>query len=184
MLVKTVVLTLFLLVSNTNSSEDYNRRDWGRWIDTDGDCQDTRQEVLIQESLVKPILSDDGCKVLKGRWLCPYTGQIITDPKLIDIDHMVPLKEAHESGGYKWPETLKKEYFNYLGDPEHLIAVHRSANRSKGSRSPDKWMPKYVPYHCAYLEDWINEKSRWQLKMDEVEGDFIIEKLTELGCYE
>ena len=51
----------------------YSRSDYKHWIDADKDCQDTRQEVLIAESLEKPILDEKGCKVISGKWFDPYT---------------------------------------------------------------------------------------------------------------
>ena len=32
-----------------------------------------------------------------GQWLAPYTNTVVTDPGKLDIDHMVPLGNAHDS---------------------------------------------------------------------------------------
>lgn len=152
---------------------EYDRASWGRWIDEDGDCQDTRQEVLIRESQVEATLDEKGCKVLTGRWLCPYTGNVITDPGLLDVDHVVPLKEAHDSGAHSWSAEEKKLYFNYLGKG-HLHAVSRSANRSKGSRAPDEWMPPNQDFRCQYAKDWLKAKYKWELDYDPEEADELV----------
>lgn len=158
-------------------ASDYNRNDWGRWTDLDKDCQDTRQEVLIQESLIEPVMDETGCSVLSGRWFCVFTGKFITDPSLLDIDHLVPLREAHDSGAKDWVSSMKKTYFNYLQDKRFLIVVDRSANRSKGARSPDQWMPPFKEYWCSYLKDWIYIKEKTSLEMDSKEKEFIIHEL-------
>jgi hypothetical protein len=148
----------------------YNRKDWGRWIDADKDCQDTRQEVLIAESIEPVTLDEKGCKVITGKWLCSFTGDLITDPRKLDIDHMVPLKEAHLSGGHIWEKAYKKAYANDLDDPQHLIAVSLSANRSKGSREPSDWLPPWEAYRCEYLRDWVTVKKAWELEIDYAEA--------------
>ena len=77
----------------------YDRHDWKHWTDADGDCQDARQEVLVAESRSAPgFRSDRKCRVKSGEWLSPYSNTVVTDPGKLDIDHMVPLGNAHASG--------------------------------------------------------------------------------------
>ena len=80
---------------------DYDRDDWKHWVDADGDCQDARQEVLVAESRSTiSFKTDRRCRVTAGQWLAPYTGTVVTDPGKLDVDHMVPLGNAHASGAW------------------------------------------------------------------------------------
>lgn len=143
----------------------YDRTEWDLWIDADGDCQDTRQEVLIQESLVMVTLDPRGCRVLAGMWQDEYTGNVYTDPGDLDIDHRVPLANAHRSGGWQWDLPRKRDYANDLSDPEHLVAVSASANRSKGDKGPEAWKPPLRQDWCHYASAWRAIKQRWNLSM-------------------
>ena len=113
----------------------YNRSNWNhRWIDADGDCQDTRAEVLIAESAVAVSFGVDGqCTVDGGRWLTPFTGTSVDFARILDIDHMVPLANAHRSGAREWSPQRQQEYFNDLSFDGHLIAVALSVTRSRGA---------------------------------------------------
>lgn len=174
------IIMLILALICISNAQTYNRSDWGAsWIDVDKDCQNTRQEVLIQESLIPVTLDSTGCKVVSGLWLCLYTGSIVTDPSKLDIDHLVPLENANASGGSEWPKAIKKEYANVLIKPFHLVAVLSSTNRSKQSKSPDQWMPSFKPFRCTYLHEWVNVKERWNLTMTEDEKKAIQTMLSE-----
>ena len=156
---------------------DYDRGTWGRWIDVDGDCQDTRQEVLIAESQ-EPVTFEAArqCRVASGLWTGPFTGKTFTDPSELDVDHVVPLANAHRSGGWAWDEDRRVAYANYLPSAAHLLAVEASANRSKGSRGPEGWSPPLESSWCDYAMDWIAIKSAWgltatsQAEVDALEG--------------
>ena len=142
----------------------YNRGDWRHWVDEDRDCQDTRNEVLLMESLIEVTYrSNQQCRVASGRWFAPYSGTTVTVPGELDIDHMVPLANAHQSGSWQWSSEQKRLYANYLTDPNHLIAVTARANRSKGARGPDEWKPTDRAYWCQYSVNWITIKNRWDL---------------------
>ena len=67
----------------------YDRGLYGAWIDADGDDEDTRQEVLIDESFddLDMVPRGNKWKVASGFWICPYTGRYFTDPSDLDIDH-------------------------------------------------------------------------------------------------
>ena len=157
---------------------DYDRQDWKHWTDADRDCQDARNEVLIAESrTVITYRSDKKCKVATGEWLAPYSNTIVTDPGKLDVDHMVPLGNAHGSGAWQWSANRREQYANYLKDPQHLIAVTASANHSKGARGPEDWKPADRSYWCQYAVDWITIKYSWALTVTQGEHDALAEML-------
>lgn len=144
----------------------YRRESFQLWIDADGDGCNTREEVLIAESTSRPQVDAYGCKVVAGDWWSPYDNTTHTDPSGLDIDHLVPLKEAWDSGAWAWSGAQRRAYANDLSDPRPLIAVTAAVNRSKGDKDPSNWLPSNSGYLCTYVSDWVAVKSRWALSMD------------------
>ena len=144
---------------------EYNREDWGNWIDEDGDGLNTRHEVLAEESLIKPVISNN--KVVSGKWFDKYTGKYFTNPSDLDIDHLVPLKNAYISGASNWSKKKKNRYYNYLKYDNHLIAVSKSANRNKSDKSPVDWLPPNKEYQCEYVREWFKIKTAWELAIED-----------------
>ena len=171
-----------MLVINVASVQpgipEYDRGDWKHWADYDKDCQNIRHEVLIAESLV-PVEFKTGneCQVQAGRWFGAFAGRHLENAGYMDVDHMVPLQNAHLSGGWEWASAKKEEYANYLKDPDHLIAVSSRANRSKGARGPEDWKPSDETYWCRYATDWTEIKAEWDLTMTQPEAEAVAEML-------
>jgi hypothetical protein len=145
------------------SPDGYDRDLFKHWIDADGDCQDTREEVLIAESRV-PL---DGCTVTEGEWFSPYDHETWTASSDVDIDHLVPLKEAWDSGAAAWGDHRRLRYANDLRDPRSLVAVTDNVNQSKGDRDVAEWRPTFGV--CAYVRHWTAVKLRWGLAVDSTE---------------
>ena len=157
---------------------DYDRGEWKHWVDADGDCQDARQEVLVEESLDQVTFETDReCRVEAGQWYGAFTAVYVDDPGDLDIDHMVPLKNAHLSGAWRWDADIREEYANYLQEENHLIAVTAGANRSKGAKGPEEWGPPALDYWCQYATDWTEVKARWGLTMTKVESEIVMDML-------
>ena len=156
----------------------YDRDDWRHWTDEDGDCQDARHEVLIEESRAAITYKNDReCQVVTGEWFGVFTGTTVTEAGDLDIDHLVPLKNAHQSGGWAWTPERKEQYANNLEYPGHLIAVTAGANRSKGAKSPDEWRPPNESYWCEYAVAWIAVKQTWELSATPQEAEALEEML-------
>tara|TARA_B100001996_G_C18658551_1_gene592170 strand:+ start:199 stop:1821 length:1623 start_codon:yes stop_codon:yes gene_type:complete len=162
-----------------NEIPRYNREEWNSWIDEDEDCQNTRHEVLQLESFVSVLFSSDNtCYVQSGKWFDPYNGEYIYFASDLDIDHFVPLYNAHISGGWEWSEEKKTDFANNITDPDILIAVKNSSNREKSASSPDEWKPANEFYWCEYAYDWIRIKDEWNLSVTNSEWNALLSMLT------
>jgi Protein of unknown function (DUF1524) len=82
------------------------------------------------------------CAVSRGRWVSSYDGATWIIPSDVDIDHVVALKEAWESGARTWSATNRQRFANDLGHGWTLEAVTDNVNASKGDRDPAAWLPR------------------------------------------
>lgn len=166
-------------VTNPIPATPYNRKDWPHWIDEDGDCQNTRQELLIATSKVSVQFKDARhCTVIYGKWYGVYTGKTFTKASDVDIDHIVPLAHAHRHGADNWTRKQRKAFAN---DFENLLVVADSVNRSKSDKAPDEWLPPLKSYWCEYGKRWEHVKDKYRLWYSKQER-ITLNQLTET-CY-
>ncbi|MFI9297564.1 HNH endonuclease family protein [Streptomyces gardneri] len=145
-------------------------RHWNAGLDTaDGGCN-TRAEVLLAEAVESPAVAA-GCKLSGGKWLSYYDGQEVNDPGKLDIDHMVPLAEAWDSGASAWDAQRREAYANDQDAATSLVAVTARSNRAKADRDPAEWMPPLPDANCRYVSEWTATKLRWGLTVDQAEAD-------------
>ena len=137
--------------------------------DLDGDGCDTRSEVLQVESITPAQVDIFGCTVVQGDWISPYDAMTSSNPGEFEIDHVVPLKEAWDSGAWAWNVLALVAYANDLSDQRGLRAVSVTTNRSKGDRDPSNWLPPSAAAVCPYIADWVDIKARRGLSMDQSE---------------
>ena len=170
----TYVTARGLLAKLTTASEagfaSYDRAKFQYPTDANGDCQNTRAEVLLQETRVRATFtSASKCVVKYGTWYSWYDGVTSKSASTIQIDHLVPLYEAWTSGARKWNAATRKAYANDITYGPSLAAVSASANLSKGSKDPAQWLPPLASSRCKYAIQWVQVKYRWKLTVDSAE---------------
>jgi hypothetical protein len=151
-----------LTVAVPDTGAHYDRAQWGDWVGQGNSC-DTRAIVLKQQD--PGVQAGTRCKINAGKWTSPYDGAVVTDAKNLDIDHIVPVKEANISGARNWTAEQRSTFYN---DPENLVAVSFSSNRSKGDSDPAHWRPTRA-YWCQYATHYATVKVRYHLTVDQDE---------------
>lgn len=166
--------TLPVLPVRPEMPESYNRSEWKHWTDRDANCRNTRTEILIQASTLPVQFKDErSCRVAAGNWICPYSRRVLNDARQVELDHVVPLAEAHRSGGWRWNSWQKEEFAN---DPLNLLPVYGATNRAKRDRDPAEWLPEHN--RCPYLRRWVAIKKKYRLHADAEE----MEAIKRSGC--
>lgn len=155
-------------------SDGYTRAAFRHWNAgaVKGDGCNTRAEVLIAEATEAPSISAD-CKISDGEWWSYYDAQKVEDAQALEVDHVVPLAEAWDSGASTWSAVRREAYANDLDAPASLVAVTDRTKKSKAEQDPAQWLPPLPSAHCRYVSEWVSTKLRWDLAADPAELDAV-----------
>ncbi|MFE9069331.1 HNH endonuclease family protein [Streptomyces violaceusniger] len=154
-----------LTVVPEDDAPGYSRAKFPHWATQYGTC-DTREIVLARDG--DQVTQDGQCRATVGTWRSAYDGTVLDAASKVDIDHVVPLKEAWRSGASQWTTADRRAFANDLAHSQ-LIAVSARSNRSKSDRDPSDWQPDLASYHCTYARAWISVKHAYALTTDQEE---------------
>lgn len=160
-----------LKVKNNVSGSSYNRsKNFGSgWKDFNKNSCDERQDTLKRDMSKIKYKDKKKCVVSSGTLHDAYTGKKINwkrGANTVDIDHVVSLKNAWISGAQNLSTAQRQKLAN---DPLNLMASHASANRSKGDKSADKWLPSKKAFKCQYVANQISVKKKYVLSVTTAE---------------
>ena len=173
LLICAVHFTLCTIASAQNIPR-YDRKDFGGWADGDRDCQNTRHELLAELSTGPVKYSANGCRVVAGRWLDPYTNRIFKQSSDLDIDHLVPLHWAWQRGAWQWSRQKRRDFAN---DHRNLFAVDDGTNQSKGAKGPLQWLPPSTQFHCSYVTRFWRVVRMYELSIAEGERQEMVKQI-------
>jgi len=149
----------------TENRTGYSRDLFPTWITISGTCN-TREYILKRDG--SNVVTDSACAATSGSWYSPYDGATWTAASDVDIDHLVPLAEAWDSGASAWTTARRQSFANDVTRPQ-LLAVTDNVNQSKGDQDPATWMPSVTSYRCTYVRAWVQVKYYYGLSVDSAE---------------
>jgi len=167
-----------LEVKGRAAKTGYARSQFPHWSDPDRNGCDARNDTLKRD--LTQISFKGGtrdCKVLTGQLLDPFSGKVIafsSTKSMIDIDHVVALSNAWQTGAAYFDKTKRAAIAN---DPLNLIAVDAKLNRQKGDADAATWLPPLKSYRCDYVARQIAVKAKYGLWVTQPEKGAIIKLL-------
>ncbi|MCX5263216.1 HNH endonuclease family protein [Streptomyces sp. NBC_00199] len=154
----------------------YDRDLFPTWITISGTCN-TREYILKRDGT--NVVTNSACTATSGSWYSPYDGATWSAASDLDIDHLVPLAEAWDSGASAWTTARRQSFANDVTRPQ-LIAVTDNVNQSKSDQDPAEWMPSVTSYRCTYVRAWVQVKYYYDLSVDSAEKSALTSYLA--GC--
>ena len=167
-----------LEVKGRAAKTGYARSQFPHWSDPDRNGCDARNDTLKRDLTQISFKSGTrDCKVLTGQLLDPFSGKVITFSSTksnIDIDHVVALSNAWQTGAAYFDKTKRQQIAN---DPLNLLSVDFSLNRQKGDGDAATWLPPLKSYRCDYVARQIAVKAKYGLWVTQPEKSAIIKLL-------
>ena len=156
----------------------YARSQFPHWSDPDRNGCDARNDTLKRDltNITYKVGTRD-CKVIAGQLLDPFSGKVITfstTKVVIDIDHVVALSNAWQTGAAYFDKNKRSQIAN---DPLNLLAVDSKLNRQKGDGDAATWLPPYKAFRCEYVARQVAVKAKyglWVTKPEKVAIDKIL----------
>jgi hypothetical protein len=144
---------------------------------------DTRNDMLrrdLVDVVIKP--GTNGCAVLRGTLNDPYTGTSFAFQRgpgssaEVQIDHMVSLSDAWQTGAQQWDEFTRR---NFANDPRNLQATLGWVNQEKGDGDAATWLPPNKAYRCTFVSRIVEVKAAYRLWVTQPERDAIARVLSD-----
>ncbi len=159
-----------LVVAEEPPRVGYSRDEFPHWHDISGSGCTARQDALlaqaqglVQRDLVQP------CVIVEGDWYSLFDGVTFSGaPAEIDVDHVVALAEAWDSGASGWTLERRRQFAN---DPLNLLVVTRRSNREKADLDAGEWKPPMADAWCVTASMVILTKLRYEMTVDAAERD-------------
>ena len=123
-----------------------------------------RSDYRYPQSIEAGIVASMG-----GRVYGPYTGRHFRSTRQTDIEHIVAVSEAHDSGLCATAPDLRRRF---ASDPLNLILaapeVNRCAGAGKCAHDPAKWLPPMN--RCWFAARVVDVKRKYRLTVDRREA--------------
>ena len=146
----------------------YSRAEFGpAWSDVDHNGCDTRNDILKRD--LTDLIFREGtynCIIESGTLVDRYSGETIyftrgvATSSEVQIDHVVALSNAWQTGAFKLTPESRKQMAN---DPLNLLAVKGRLNSQKGDGDAATWLPPKRTFWCTYVAHQIAVKVKYKL---------------------
>ena len=152
----------------------YDRDAFFERADLNGDCVNTRNEVLRAQAL-RFEMASSGCVVAKGVWWDAYSGEWFDQPKELQMDHVVALGDAWESGAWGWTDDERRAFSNSAAN---LNVIAGGENQRKADLGPAEYSPTNPAQRCSYLVQYAAVKAAWELAISPADLRAVVDGFT------
>lgn len=166
-------IIIFCLYSSISMAQEWEPK----WVDTDKNGFNTREEFLALMSLVEPEIDLETNKVTDGKWIDMLTGEEINEVEEVEVGHFFTYKNLKEYYVNPTPGNLRFLY----NSPINLLTAKKSVLEERGDKGLGEWEPSGLAA-CLYLEHWLDLKNDLPVNVPREEMNNYIKLYNKNNC--